>query len=130
MVCYEAVKFRCDAGFSPEPFKPAWIALPIIHKHKIHNLKENTMIKRFAVIAVAVAGIGFAMPAGAEEVGVGVGPVGVTVGSGHDHDRDRDRGVIREEDHRDRDNAVVIKNGHDHDRDIDRDHKTVIIDHQ
>jgi hypothetical protein len=38
--------------------------------------------------------------------------------------------VIREEDHRDRDNAVIIKNGHDHDRDYDRDHKTVIIDRQ
>src|ERR1700684_1733172 len=112
--------------FAPEPFPSAGIALPMIHK-----LKEHSMIKRFAVIAVAVAGMGIAMPAGAEEVGVGVGPVGVTVGNGHgDLDRDRVRAVIREQDHRDRDNAVVIKNGHDHDRDMDRDHKTVIIDHQ
>jgi hypothetical protein len=36
--------------------------------------------------------------------------------------------VIRERDHRDRDDTVVIRKDRDHDRDYDRDHKTVIID--
>jgi hypothetical protein len=110
--------------FAPEPLMSARIALPMIHK-----LKEHSMIKRFAVIAVAAAAICVAVPAGAEEVGVGVGPVGVTVGTGHgDGYRDHDRDVVRERDHRDHD-TVVIKKG-DHDRDMDHDRKSVIIDRQ
>ena len=86
------------------------------------------MIRRFAIVAVAVAGICSAMPAGAEEIGIGVGPGGVTVGTGHD--RDRDREVIRERDHRDRGDTIVIQKGHDRDRDMDHDRRPVIIDRQ
>jgi len=90
------------------------------------------MIRRFAIVAVAVAGICSAMPAGAEEIGIGVGPGGVTVGTGHDRDRDRDRDreVIRERDHRDRGDTIVIQKGHDRDRDMDHDRRPVIIDRQ
>jgi hypothetical protein len=88
--------------------------------------EEHAMIKRFAIVAIAAAGICVAMPAGAEEIGIGVSPGGVTVGTSHDRYRDRDREVIRERDHRDRDDTVVIRKGRDHDRDFDRDRKVII----